>query len=75
MARVSTDALASGIATADVLVPGPVVSVEFGITDRTLARWRADPRVNFPKHVIIRSRTYFRRAEIDAWRAAQAGPS
>jgi hypothetical protein len=58
-------------ATGD-LVPATVLAREFAITRRTLARWREDPRLNFPQPIIINERWFFRRADIAAWQTLQA---
>jgi hypothetical protein len=39
----------------------------FGVVDRTLDRWVADPRLKFPRPVIINKRRYFRLSELEAW--------
>ena len=70
-ARVSALALSSGIMSDDCWVPQPVVAVELGVTDRTLWRWRNDLNVAFPQPKIIRGRCYFRRSELDAWKATR----
>jgi hypothetical protein len=56
----------------ETLVPAMVVAAELGIVRRTLARWREDPRLNFPQPIIINERWFFRRADIAAWQVLQA---
>lgn len=53
----------------DELIPAPKLAAELGRTRRTLARWMADERLNFPKPIKIRDRLFFRRSEWEAWKA------
>jgi predicted DNA-binding transcriptional regulator AlpA len=43
----------------------------YSIVDRTLDRWLADPRLNFPKPMIVNRRRYWSESEIDAFDAQQ----
>jgi hypothetical protein len=54
------------------LVPATVLARELAITRRTLARWREDPKLNFPQPIIINERWFFRRADVAAWQTLQA---
>jgi|BarGraIncu00222A_1022003.scaffolds.fasta_scaffold152225_2 hypothetical protein len=58
-------------ATSD-LVPATLLAHELAITRRNLARWREDPKLNFPQPIIINERWFFRRADIAAWQVLQA---
>lgn len=53
------------------LVPAPQLAKEIGIHRRSLARWLEDEAVGLPKPTKIRSRLFFRRDEIEAWKAAR----
>jgi hypothetical protein len=39
----------------------------YQVSDRTVDRWVADPRLRFPKPIIVNRRRYFRLAELLAW--------
>lgn len=59
----------------DALVPARKTEQRYDIADRTLDRWLADPKLNFPRPVIINRRRYFRIRELKEWerqRAARA---
>ena len=43
----------------------------YSIVDRTLDRWLADPRLNFPKPMIVNRRRYWSESEVDAFDAQQ----
>ena len=58
-------------ATSD-LVPATLLARELAITRRTLARWRDDPKLNFPQPIVINERWFFRRADVAAWQVLQA---
>ena len=38
-----------------------------GVCGRTIARWQANPALNFPKPIIINNRKYFDDDELTAW--------
>jgi len=61
----------------DVRLSSRALQERFQISDRTVDRWLADPRLNFPRPVLtINRRRFWSRAEIVAWeraRAARAG--
>jgi predicted DNA-binding transcriptional regulator AlpA len=52
---------------ADVLLPTEAVRDRYKIVDRTIARWLADPKLNFPKPVKFRHRKFWHQAELEAW--------
>ena len=49
------------------LIPARKVWERFDVTDRTLDRWVADPRLQFPQPVVINRRRYFAEDEIEAF--------
>ncbi len=44
----------------------------FGITRRTLARWMVDPRMGFPKSLVLNHRHYFEEIEVISWERTRA---
>ncbi len=44
----------------------------FGITRRTLARWMVDPKMGFPKSLILNHRHYFEENEVISWERIRA---
>jgi predicted DNA-binding transcriptional regulator AlpA len=42
-----------------------------GVSDMCIWRWVQDPALEFPKPVYIRSRRYWRRADLFAWLASR----
>jgi hypothetical protein len=58
------------------LLPGPIVDERYGICSRTRARWKKDPRLNFPKPaVIINGREYYDEDHLLVFEEGQAGGS
>jgi predicted DNA-binding transcriptional regulator AlpA len=53
------------------LVPAPALAAEIGIHRRSLARWLKDESLGLPEPLKIRGRLFFRREEIENWKAAQ----
>jgi len=49
------------------LLPARKVQERFDVVDRTLDRWVSDPRLQFPRPVVINRRRYFVEAEIEAF--------
>jgi hypothetical protein len=49
------------------LLPSRAVWTRFGVTDRTLDRWIAAPKLNFPRPTVIRKRRYWYLHELEAW--------
>ena len=43
----------------------------YDVVDRTIDRWLADPKLNFPKPLKINARRYWRLSEVLAWEANQ----
>jgi hypothetical protein len=57
------------------LLPARLVADRYKVSDRTVDRWLDDPRLAFPRPIVINRRRYFRVAELIAWeheRAASA---
>jgi hypothetical protein len=54
------------------LLPERKVCERYGVCTMTLRRWDADPRLEFPKPLVIRQRKYRVEAEIDAFDARMA---
>jgi predicted DNA-binding transcriptional regulator AlpA len=55
----------------DNLVPAPALARELGVARRTLARWIADPAIEFPRPTVINLRLFFSRRAVEAWKAAR----
>jgi hypothetical protein len=53
-------------------LPSRLVWTRFGISERTLERWVADPLLKFPKPMLIRRRRYYFLDEIEEWERAEA---
>jgi hypothetical protein len=51
---------------------GPKVDARFGITARTRRRWETDPKLVFPRAVVINNKKYYRLAEIEDFEQRQA---
>ena len=49
------------------LLPERKVCERYGVTPITLRRWDQDPRLNFPKALVIRKRKYRDADELDAF--------
>ena len=58
--------------TPESYVPAAQVCRRYGKTDRTLDRWLKDENLGFPRPMIVRSRRYFKEAELLEWERAQA---
>jgi len=56
-----------------VRLPARQVWERFGVTDRTLDRWLANPSLVFPRPIFINGRRYFDADQIADWERAQAG--
>jgi hypothetical protein len=53
-------------------LPTRLVCERYGVCDRTIARWQANPDLNFPKPVVINNRKYFDDDEMTAWDRSRA---
>jgi hypothetical protein len=59
---------AASTATADELVPDPIVACEFNVTLMTLWRWTQDPKLGFPPRIKIRKRNFRSRGAIEEFK-------
>jgi predicted DNA-binding transcriptional regulator AlpA len=60
------------VQTSENMLPAAQVWRRYGKTDRTLDRWLKDENLGFPRPLIIRSRRYFKEAELLEWERLQA---
>jgi predicted DNA-binding transcriptional regulator AlpA len=58
--------------TGGPFLPSKKVWERYGMTDRTLDRWVADPAMGFPQPLLINKRRYFSEAELVAWERRRA---
>ena len=54
------------------LLPARRVLERYSVVDRTLDRWLANPKLDFPRPLIVNSRRYFRMRELEAWERSRA---
>lgn len=57
-----------------ILLPTVRLRERYGVTDRTLSRWVADPDLNFPKPIVINGRRYWQEAGLVVWEIERAKP-
>jgi len=50
------------------LLPKRVVADQFGVSTRTIDRWRLDENLGFPAAIVIRDRAYWRASEIEGFK-------
>lgn len=53
----------------DILVPGPQVQREFGVTSMTIWRWDRDSKLGFPPKIKLNGRNYRSRQQLEAFKA------
>ena len=53
-------------------LPTRLVCERYNVCDRTIARWQANPELNFPKPVVINNRKYFDDDQMTAWDRSRA---
>ena len=53
----------------EILVPAATAAAEFGFGRRTMGRRMADPASGFPAAIRIKGRLYFRRSELEHFKA------
>jgi hypothetical protein len=53
------------------LIPDKLVALRYSVCLRTLWRWDRDPRLGFPRAVVIRGRKYRKEHELDAFDRAR----
>jgi len=57
-------------------LPTRKVCDRFSVTDRTIARWERDPRLNFPQPTVINGRKYYDEDALTKWDSTQVrGPA
>jgi hypothetical protein len=44
----------------------------YGVSDRTIARWERNPKLNFPKPTVINGRKYDDEDKLSVWEREQA---
>ncbi len=54
------------------LLPATAVRARYGVSDMTIFRWLADPRLSFPQPIRINGRRYWRIADLQAFEERQA---
>jgi predicted DNA-binding transcriptional regulator AlpA len=54
------------------LLPARAVLARYGVVDRTLDRWIANQKLNFPRPIVINKRRYFREADLIAFEVRRA---
>jgi hypothetical protein len=53
-------------------LPAKAVQERYGITDRSLDRWLADPEMDFPRPMVVRGRRYFKEEDLTRWERTRA---
>jgi hypothetical protein len=61
--------MGDGMDDHDILVPGPQVEREFGVTSMTIWRWDRDSKLGFPPAIKINGRSYRSRLMLEAFKA------
>ena len=54
------------------LLPATIARARYGVSDMTIFRWLADPKLGFPQPIRINGRRYWRLADLQAFEARQA---
>jgi hypothetical protein len=62
----------TGTSNEQRMLPDRIVCDRYQVVSRTLARWDANPELNFPKPIVINNRKYRIESELDAWDRQQA---
>ena len=60
---------------ASTMLPGPKVSARYGITGRTLNRWKYNPDLDFPQPITINHRDYYDERALEIWERQRAAAS
>jgi hypothetical protein len=56
------------------LIPNAKLRVRYDSSDETIRRWKADPKLDFPKPAaVINGREYFDDDELQAWEDGSCG--
>jgi predicted DNA-binding transcriptional regulator AlpA len=58
--------------TSEDLLPATPVRARYGVSDMTIFRWLADPKLGFPQPIRINGRRYWRLADLQAFEVRQA---
>lgn len=51
----------------ETYLPTSATARRYGVTDRSIARWQADPATGFPAPLIVNKRKFFAVTDLDAW--------
>jgi hypothetical protein len=54
------------------LLPARLVCARYKIVGRTLDRWLTNPRLNFPRPILVNGRRYFKAGLLEQWEREQA---
>lgn len=54
------------------LLPIRQLLSRYSVSDRTIDRWLADPRVGFPQPIVIQRRRFWRLADIEQFERSRA---
>jgi hypothetical protein len=52
-------------------LPTVKVAERYGVTTRSIYRWKEDPELGFPKPLVINSRGYWNLTDLEAWERQQ----
>jgi hypothetical protein len=53
-------------------LPTRLICKRYNVCDRTIARWQANPALNFPQPTVINGRKYFDEDQMTAWDRSRA---
>ena len=53
-------------------LPARATAERYRVVLRTLNRWLDNPKMNFPRPLLINGRRYFKEAELEDWERSQA---
>jgi len=58
-------------------LPTQKVADRYGVSRRSVERWEDDPKLEFPRAMVVNRRKYFDLAQLEAWerRRARRSPS
>lgn len=57
------------------MLSSPRVRARYGITGRTLNRWKHDPDLSFPEPLTINGRDYYSESALEVWERQRAAIS
>jgi hypothetical protein len=58
-------------ASTDVKLPTGRVAARYGVASRTVERWQQDPKLEFPKPLVINTRKYWSVRDLESWERRQ----